>query len=54
MVVGQDPARRPRFCVLERKLVSTTVAFVEATGGGYFFTPSLSALKYLASPRVRP
>jgi Dyp-type peroxidase family len=49
MLVGQNPARQARFCILDGRNISTTVAFVEATGGGYFFTPALSALQVLAA-----
>jgi Dyp-type peroxidase family len=50
--VGQNPTGGQRFCTLAGKLVSTNQRFVEATGGGYFFTPSISAVRWIASKQT--
>lgn len=57
MLVGQNPVDRERFAYLRLPTgdvkISTTASaikeWVTATGGGYFFAPSLSAIRWLAT-----
>jgi Dyp-type peroxidase family len=57
MIVGQNPVDRERFAYLrlpngDLKLTTTASdikEWITATGGGYFFAPSLSAIRSLAS-----
>ncbi|WP_419580919.1 Dyp-type peroxidase [Stieleria magnilauensis] len=57
MILGQNGAEtsRERFCVFNslsgtQAVSSTRRDWVIATGGGYFFCPSIDALKQIASP----
>lgn len=48
MLIGRAPGSAPRFCTLAGRTVSITQPFVYATGGGYFFAPSLTMITALA------
>jgi len=48
MLVGKN-TDGDRFCFFGKNQVSTNQAFVYATGGGYFFTPSISAIRSVLS-----
>lgn len=55
MLVGQSRSAPERRCILrspegERETISTAERWVIPTGGGYFFTPSLSTLRSFAAP----
>jgi Dyp-type peroxidase family len=48
MLVGRAPGGGPRFCTIAGRTVSITQPFVYATGGGYFFAPSMTAIRSLS------
>jgi Dyp-type peroxidase family len=49
MLVGKNPDGGDRFCSFGKNQISTDQAFVYASGGCYFFTPSISAIRNVLS-----
>jgi Dyp-type peroxidase family len=45
MLLGQNPSGGKRYCFLMGHRLETSERFVVATGGGYFFAPSISAIR---------
>jgi len=45
MMLGRAPGDAERFCYIGGHRVATSTPFVYATGGGYFFAPSISAIR---------
>jgi Dyp-type peroxidase family len=52
MLVGRAPEDAPRYCTIADRVVSIVQPFVYATGGGYFFAPSRSAIRRLVSGKA--